>query len=513
MANPTYPSLTFTIPQKGADPRKAAFQQLQRAEAFRLKGELDRAQALCEPLVAQHPTYFGALYTLGMIYADRRKYPQALGLLVRAVMQHPKSWKALTALSAVYLELGASELAAQTLESAARINPGDPAILATLGEIYRTEREYELAYEAYLAAVDIDPTLQIAQIGLGLCCMHLGRFERAAQTFESLVKAGHRSLVALTALSEIPPALVSLDIIAEIGKAQREDGISAEDFARGKAIIQAAALDRQNRPDEAWPLLRDANRAIYAARQNEARHLSEAEQASLNLAFANPPAAPAARAAETMSLFILGPSRSGKSTMETMLASLKGVKRGYESPIVENAVRQTFQSAGLLADTRLNALPGELDDDFRELYLTELTRRARGAALFTNTHPIHIHDAARLAAIIPGTRFVFVKRDIDDNLLRIFMRRYSIGNHYSYDLAATRAHLTWYHAMMDRLAEMFPDIVRVIQYEDMVTDPAQALRMGAELCGLDAAGATPSPIGDDRNCAGPYRQWIAATAG
>ncbi len=64
--------------------------------------------------------------------------------------------------------------------------------------------------------------------------------------------------------------------------------------------------------------------------------------------------------------------------------------------------------------------------------------------------------------------------------------------------------------MMDLLAEKFPDIVRVIRYEEMVTDPPAALRAAAELCGLPMVHGPLPALGDDRGCAEPYRQLMAA---
>ena len=55
-----------------------------------------------------------------------------------------------------------------------------------------------------------------------------------------------------------------------------------------------------------------------------------------------------------------------------------------------------------------------------------------------------------------------------------------------------------------------PHIVRVINYEDMVTDPAAALRTAAELCGLPAPQGVLPAVGDDRDCAEPYRQFMQA---
>jgi hypothetical protein len=90
------------------------------------------------------------------------------------------------------------------------------------------------------------------------------------------------------------------------------------------------------------------------------------------------------------------------------------------------------------------------------------------------------------------------------------MQKYQNANPYAYDLKSTRDHILWYHQMIDVLAEKLPDITRVIHYEDMVADPSGALRVAADLCGLPMTHAPLPMIGDDRGCAEPYRQFMAA---
>ena len=165
MSEQRFKGVTWSFGPASSDSSET-YRQLENAEALRRQGELDRARALCEPLVARYPDYFGALHTLGLVFADKGQYPQALGCLVRAVMLNPRSWQALTALSTVYLELGASEMAAQALEQARLLNPRDASIFGTLGEIYQAEREYELAHDAYHSALDLDPSLDLVEIGL-----------------------------------------------------------------------------------------------------------------------------------------------------------------------------------------------------------------------------------------------------------------------------------------------------------------------------------------------------------
>jgi tetratricopeptide (TPR) repeat protein len=502
--------------QKAVDstnPLQQSFIELDQAEQLRQQGKLDRAQKICDALVRQHPDYMGALHTLGLIHADRENYQRALDCLVRAAMLNPRSWTTLTALSGVYLRLDAPEMAAQTLEQARLIKPRDANVLVTLGEIYREEREYELARDAYRQATEIEARLAPAMFGLGMCCSFLGQYREAANVLERFIGDGVRFLDLLLALASLPPSVVSIDVLAEMDRVEREPNQKPAEFENLSAFVRAAALDKAGRYAEAWEKLGPANRTVSLAMQEDLRVRREREQTALASLRATPIKVHPDGTGDgqhAISLFILGPSRSGKTSMEQLVATLDGVKRGYENPIVENAVRRTFQGAALLTSDFFQVLPPQLDAPCRDIYLDELARRAGPARVFTNTHPARIDDAARIAAAFPKVRFICVKRNLEDIALRIYMRKYARGNAYAYDLASIRTYVTWYHQMMDLLAEKLPDIVRVIHYEEMVADPAAALRMAADLCGLPVAGGPLPAVGDDRGCSVPYRQFMAA---
>lgn len=482
--------------------------RLREAERLRQAKALDKAQAICAELLKAYPDYVGALQTLGLVLADRRDYEAARLHLSRAAMLSPRDWKILTTLAGIYLKLGASEMAMRTLEQAQKLMPGDASIVATLAEIYREEREYELACSAYEQAYSLDPSLKAMRTGLGWCLAHLGRIEEAAQIFTSLVQDDPQDLPAILALSQMPAGIVNVDVLKRLDELRTPGGKRNDDFETSIGFGRAAAFDRSKQYTEAWSTLVATNAKVFAmvadqASKDEAsrlRHLGHLKGLS-GLGARAPAMKPACQ-----SLFVLGPSRSGKTTMERLVALLPGVRRGYENPIVENAIRHTFQSSGLLTRSQLVELPPQLDEIFRETYLAELKERAPGARVFTNTHPARIIDAWRLAMAVPDARFVFIKRDVHDLALRIFMKQYKSGHPYSYDLAATFRYIAWYHQMMDETARLCPDIVRIISYEDMISDPRAALAATAKLCGIAMPETDMPKVGDDRGAATPYRE-------
>jgi Flp pilus assembly protein TadD len=372
------------------DPVGDALARLQQAEQLRLERQLDRAQTVCDGLVRDHPDYMAALHTLGLIHTDKGDYQRALDCLVRAAMLDPQNWATLTALSAVYMGLNATEMAAQTLEVARELNPQEASVLLTLGEIYKEQREYELARDAFRQALALERDLVPAAMGLGSSCSYLGQHAEAAEVLEGLTKRGKGPLDALLALASLPSAVVSVDILSELGKVTKDESHEKAEFDSVFAFVRASGLHRAGREAEAWEHLLAANRTVFLATQQELRAVTERQRASLARLRETP-----VRSAGTgqsgggmpISLFILGPSRSGKTTMEKLASTLDGVKRGCENPSVDNAVpskRRHCSSAASKACPR----------DFIRFAATFTARKLRGGLVRPGCSPTQIRDAS-----------------------------------------------------------------------------------------------------------------------
>ena len=497
-------------------------EQLEEADRLRQQGKLDRAEALCYPLATRNPGYVAALHTLGLIYLDKGSYERALDCLVRASMLDPTSWMSLTALSLAYLRLGATDMAAQTLERALAIRPQDASIFASLGEVHREEREHELAQRAYRQALTLDPNLQSAALGLALCLSALGEPADAASVLSAAYARGHRSLDLLHVMTTLPPNVVQLDLLGALDELAGRTPAADPKLKNNFLFARAAALDAAGRHAEAWQTLEAANRPLAAQHQAELKadiarreralaSLRGASFAGANFAGANfAGALPAATGEPPVSLFIVGASRSGKTSLEHLVSAWDGIKAGCETPIVERSVRRAFHASALPPSNDLEDLPASMLPQFRQMYLDELARRAAGARLLTNTLPGRIYDAGLIATTIPNVRFLLIKRDADDVALRVYMTKYLSGNPHAYDLKSIRDYLNWYDMMIDLTAEKLPDITRVVSYERMVDDPAATLREVAELCGVSVPDVPAPALGHDRGCAAPYKTLMAS---
>jgi tetratricopeptide (TPR) repeat protein len=497
-------------PGASANPHHAA-QMLADAETCRRMGKLDRAQSLCESLLQKYPDYVGALQTLGVTQLTKKNYRQALSCFIQAAMLCPKDCINLTNLATAYLHLGARELAAQTLERARQLKPDDVNVDFTLAAVYREDREYELAAAAYRKVLSRLPARAEAAHGLGDCCSHLGRVAEAAGALEQAHACKPTSVAILYALSQLPPSSIDVNILEELEKVRKEAGQVQDDFDTFVAFTRAAALDRQGRHAEAWMALQEANRREFPkheaeyrkqiARMHAAQHDAIQTVAHTDSRRGTPQSNP-------LSIFIVGPSRSGKTTVERLLGQLEGVKCGYESRLVERASRRTSQLSGLLTMRNPSDLPKELDDRFRIFYAEEVQDFAQGARIVSDTYPAMIPYVGRVATALSNVRFIFVRRDQYDCALRIFMKHYRAGNSYAYDIKTIFHYVAWYYEMVELWLQKFPEMSLSIDYENAVAEPKATLSRIVDFCGANMSGGVPPDLGDDRGCARAYREFI-----
>jgi tetratricopeptide (TPR) repeat protein len=499
--------------KQNSPPIPGAHARLLEAEALRRAGHLEKAQSLCEAILAQHPTYVGALQTLGAVHSVRDNPRQALSCFMQAAMFCPKDWVNLTNLATALLKSGGRQLAQCLIEQAKALKPDDSEIYRVLAEIHREERQYQLAAECFRKAHDLAPPNFETAHALGDCYFQMGFMTAAAAALELAHKLEPRSVHVLYSLSQLPSHARTIDLQAALDRARRTEALSHEEFETALCFVKASVLERNRKYRESWEQLVAGNRRNIAAhaeihRRNTARMTDALKQAHR---YERPPDLPAWRSDCPVSLFILGPSRSGKTSLEFLLSHVTGVKRGYESCFAEKAAKRTSQQSGLLTIGNPDGLPASLDNRFAEIYVDEITSFAGDAKIVTDTYPAMISYVGKVAGSIPNCRFVFMKRNNSDLALRIFMRLYKAGNHYGYDLKTISEYVTWYNELAALWLEKFPEVSIQVDYEDMIVDPRAIVERVARLCGAVAAEVPLPGLCDDRGCSLPYQAFMGKT--
>jgi tetratricopeptide (TPR) repeat protein len=479
--------------------------------ALRALGRVEEAVLQFREALSINPNYLEAHINLGNALAALGDHQAAVTSFDTAIALRPGYAELYHSLGNAHVMMGHHEQAIVSYQTALALQPQDANLHFRLGKAWEALGRRDEALQSHEQALAIDPTHVGALFGREEELRRLGKYAEAAEILEGLIQRGVCSARVLFALANMPASFITVDVLAQLDRVTRQDDEDPETFKSLVGFARAAALDKAGRYAEAWEHLVAANRAAFLASKDGFEEMGRRQAESLlRLRQSSAMQAAPSDDRQVISLFILGPSRSGKTTLENLVSTLVGGKCGYEDSSVQIAVTRTFQAAALPGVPLLENLPPRLLGACRDTYLAEVSERAASSKIFISTHPGRIYDADLIATAFPNARFVLLKRDLNDNLLRIYQRRYKTGNFFSYDLKAARDHILWYHEMMTLLAERFPHIVRALQYEDMIVDPAAAVSAVAELCGIPCRRDPLPAIPDDRGCASKYARYISA---
>jgi hypothetical protein len=195
-------------------------------------------------------------------------------------------------------------------------------------------------------------------------------------------------------------------------------------------------------------------------------------------------------------VFVLGVSRSGKTLVETLLASHPGVHPAGEGGQLANALKAAADRHAL-PDALLpviDALDGSRIEEVGGAYMAAATVEAPGAGWFVNTAPGYVEALGLIMRGLPAARVVHCQRDPLDAGLLIYFSRYRTGNAHAYDLDDIASYVADYRSLMAHWRHLYADRILDVAYEDLVRDPApEAARIFA-FCGLEPP---PPAVGED----------------
>ncbi len=500
-----------------------ARRRLEDAGRLLQNGNFAAAQDACRELLSEHAEYVGALYMFGRAYMAGGNYDSALPCFFRASMLSPEDPMILTGLAEVYCELRADEAALDVAQDALDLDlDEETAAHAHLvrGRVLERASDYARASEHLKKALALKPDMNAAALLLGACHMERGNRDGAATAYAVALKGGVLPLDRAQIFSDLaqrPKAGEAKKLLSRIEALKKEtSGLETplhDALFQGRVeLARARILEGLGKHADAWQALETGNAPFHEGYLQANQALQEQREPTIGRArgwnYSGPTGAVDGKDVP-VTLFILGASRSGKSMLERLAGSMKGVTLGYENELIQTSVAHVSNSSGLLSLQFPGQLPAALYDKFSKFYVAELTKRVSGSKLFTTTHPGLIPDLGRITELVPNTRVIFMERNRDDTAHRIFGKLYPQNtNPFAYDVAGIYEHLDGYEQLIEAWSEHLGDISMRVSYENMVADPKGTLAKVAKLCGLPVPKGKAPRIGDDRGCAEPYLDFL-----
>lgn len=393
----------------------------------------------------------------------------------------------LVSLHGLYLAAGYEAAAYDAMSDAALRAPADPVIQCDFGYEAQRAARWDLAEAAYRRALEGDPALASAYVGLASVFERVNReSELDALKAEALAAGiGEASIAFIDALrfkraNAYDQAFAALDRAGDVVAPARA------------AHLRGTMLDRLGRHDEAFAAFTDMNR-LWAEDPSDPRKRAALYRdgivhgtSLLGQGWTEGWTAPAPPGNEPVPVFLLGFPRSGTTLLDTMLMADPRVVVLEEEPFIGLA---ELEAGGIDA---LATMDEAQQRAARQLYYDRVRKLAtvNPDTVIIDKHPMHLNKVPVIRRLFPQARFLLALRHPADALLSCFITNFRLNNAMSNFLdlqdAATTYDLTFTYWQKAR--EVFDLPVATVVYERLVEDTARELRPVFDWLGLDWPG-------------------------
>ncbi len=401
-------------------------------------GQLGRGVAFFEAALEAKPDYAEAHNNLGNARKEAGELEAAAAAYGRALELRPDYGEAHYNLGAVHERLGRLSKAAEAYRRAIALMPDDADSPHNLGNVLTDLGELEAAEAAYRRALEIDPERAESY-------RHLIDLKTYAAPDGDL-----RAMEALLTAPALDQAQV-MELCFALGKVYDDLGEVEHAFAafeRGNRIRRATLeYDIAEREARAERVIGVFDRELLArARGRGAR--SEAP------------------------IFIVGMPRSGTTLVEHILASHSAVWGGGERRELSRVERELGRLSSSGRDYPEVALDLGADDLARlgEGYLEALKQHASGAPRVTDKTTANFWRLGLIHLMLPEARIVHCRREAADTCLSCYMKLFTEGQNFTYELTELGRYYRLYERLMEHWQTLLPEQIMELRYEDLVAD-------------------------------------------
>lgn len=519
------------------------------AEAHRRKAgcllkleRLDDALASCEEAIRLAPRSGEAHSVKGTILGKLDRPEEALASHDLAIKLIPKLPEAYRQRGRILGALDRLEEAVADYETALRLEPDHPQTHLYLAAIFTKLDRHEEALAHAERAIDLSPEFADAHRWRGYALGRLNQmsdalasFERAMELendtgparlgrawlharcerwdlarldLEDVIRRDETNDTAWVRLALLPEGQLTAERASDI-LSHRADLLQGEAQA-SRCFVKANLLKHLQRYAESFAFISQANELRLSEIAQPDRWRQHFDKLLQNAETWNPKNGDDSAGSGARLLVVLGPSCSGKSSLERLLGDDASIRRGYEG----NAAGPARRRLEMIAAGEGHSAPSSALDRQRQVFAALFPLKPEemlnGAhAVVTITNPFLLAAAPLIFDLYPRSAFVFLQRDLLDNAAEVYARDYSSECAFSYHPGSALDYVELYQQAAARIAPKMGSRAMTVSFQDTLSSPGRVLASIYGMLGLDPPGDA-AQAGEARDHRSVYREHFVA---
>lgn len=211
--------------------------------------------------------------------------------------------------------------------------------------------------------------------------------------------------------------------------------------------------------------LRQANAIVHASSRWPRRRWRRSIDAKISRTL---PTGRIAAPADWAPVFVIGLPRSGSTLLADRLARHPEVCQRGELRWLPVVAEQVINGNGEYLERLQHAAA---------TYAAQLLQDDSNAPWMLDKQPHNFMHVDLILALFPNARFLYCRRHARDNALSLWMQSFQTGTQdFAYDFTDISAVVQGSRRLMNHWLTRYPDAIRTVQYEHLVSDPASLLR-------------------------------------
>ena len=471
------------------------------AASYDFLGSTARAEKVLIKATRLYPADFSGHFAIAQFFHKNGRLTEAIKSYKKALKLRGGFPLLYNNLSLALQKIGKNSEAIKFLLSALNQDPQNTATMQALGKIFLETHQYENAQKMFNRLSLFDKTDYEAVFCEGFAMFKQGKLYSANRKFNRLLKTNFKKSDVFNCLGLINKDLGNFQLCADyFSKALIENpnnfNAAANLAKQPAAFISETGLslltkflekkDKAKAPEERWLFLeanvKHAIGSFEKATQtylkansikfNECKAslqedyivrskiLTDLSALQLNL--------PSQVEGEMKKVFLLGPSRSGKTTLEYFLAKhLNGYrcfepiknaslnsKNFFEKESSKNAERNAITKKLFYIDERVDL------DDYH---------------FICSTNPHSLKWLSQIVAFVPNSYFIIIERDKEKIATDIFRNEFIHGNAYAYKTEEIYEYLEWYYQCCKVLEEKLSRVTTRVVIDELPTQPMKVI--------------------------------------